>query len=49
MQPYPKSTPLTATFVLVGTVLVLAVSLALIAAALLMLKYLQLPRIPITF
>lgn len=51
MQPHPQSTPLTATLVLVGTALVLAVSLALIAAALFMLMHLQLPRIttPTTF
>lgn len=51
MQPYPKSAPLTATLILADTVLVLAVSLALITAALFMLKYLELPPItmPATF
>ncbi len=45
MEPQ-QSTPLTATFVLAGIVLVLAVSLALIAAALFMLTHLQ--QSPIT-
>ena len=51
MQPYQQSAPLTATLVLACTVLVLAVSLALIAAALFMLTHLQLPQItiPTTF
>lgn len=48
MQPYRHSAPLTATLVLTGTVLVLAVSLALIAATLFMLTHLQLPQIPIS-
>ena len=51
MQSHTQSTPITATLVLTGTVLVLAVSLALITAALFMLKYLELPpvAIPATF
>ena len=51
MQSYLQSAPLTATLVLAGTVLVLAVSLALIASALFMLTYLKLPQItiPTTF
>lgn len=51
MQPYRRSVPLTATLFLASTILVLAVSLALIAAALFILTHLQLPRmaIPTTF
>ena len=51
MQPYQQSAPLTATLVLACTVLVLAVSLALITAALFMLTHLELPQItfPTTF
>lgn len=47
MQPSPQSAPLMATLVLTGTMLVLAVSLALISAALYMLTHLKLS--PITF
>ncbi len=51
MQPYQQSTPLTITLVLASTGMVLAVSLALIAAALFMLTHLQPPQItiPTTF
>lgn len=51
MQPYPQSTPLTATLILACAALVLAVSLALITAALFMLTHLEPPRItiPTTF
>lgn len=41
MQSYPQSTPLTTLLILAGTVLVLAVSLALVTASLFMLTRLQ--------